>query len=243
MSIDHILVIAFGGPPRAEDVRPFLEIVTRGIPIPKARIDDVAHHYAVTGGYSPYNEHTQRLYDRVVAGLHAAGVTAPIFLGMRNWNPFFKDVVREINAQGLRSGLGVILAPHRCDASFEKYLRNVEDAKAANDAGHITYEYLKPWHTHPLFIQAQAAFAQRRLDEVPPAERAATHLLFTAHSVPMEQARRSRYAEEFAESSRAVARELKHDAWSLAYQSRSGPPSQPWLEPDVNDALNRANDC
>ncbi len=236
-SVDHILLIGFGGPPRPEDVTPFLEEVARGLNIPAARLAEVARHYERTGGASPYNEHAFRLFEKLLERLRASQVTLPIFIGMRNWHPFLRETIREIHEQRLCSGLGVILAPHRSYASFDRYLENVEDAKRQAGAEAIRYEYLRPWHNHPLFIQAQAARVREAFERMSPADQDDVHLLFSAHSIPVEMAAQSRYAQEVRESSSLVAQELSHKHWGIAYQSRSGNPNQPWLEPDVVSAL------
>ncbi|MBI3083006.1 MAG: ferrochelatase [Candidatus Omnitrophica bacterium] len=236
-AIDHLLVIGFGGPPRPEDVKPFPEAVTRGLGIPAARLAEVARHYEETGGCSPYNAYASRLVERLAGRLGEMHVSVPLFLGMRNWHPLLSETMRAITRQGLQRGVGVILAPHRCDSSFEQYLKNVEDAKAEASAPDLHYEYLKPWHDHPLFIQAQADEVRKVFTRIEPPARSGVHLLFSAHSIPIEMARRSRYEEEVGASSRLVAEELQAASWSLAYQSRSGNPRQPWLEPDVPSAL------
>lgn len=236
MPYDHVLMIGFGGPERPEDIRPFLTEVTRGTRVPEARLQDVVHHYEAVGGRSPYNAYTRRLFAAMVERLRQEGIDAPCFLGMRNWHPFLRDTLDEIRGQGLTRGIGLILAPHRSEASFEKYVRAVEEANAASGAS-VTYDYLPPWHEHPLFIEAQADQVRQALERLPLAERASAHLLFTAHSIPREMAQRSRYAQEFESSSRLVAERLGCAAFSCAYQSRSGPPSQPWLEPDVAAAI------
>ena len=234
-SFDHLLLIGFGGPTKPEEVRPFLEIVTRGAKIPEQRLREVEHHYHQTGGFSPYNSHAARLSEKLSGKLAAAGATVPAFLGMRNWNPFLADTLREIKGRGLSRGLGVVLAPHRCEASFERYVRAVEQAKAEAGAQEVQTEYLAPWYDHPLFAQAQAG----RVREVWGGDGdgggpdwASTVLLFTAHSVPVEMARASRYEREVLISGARVAAELGGYQWSVAYQSRSGPPAQPWLGPD-----------
>lgn len=239
MSIDHALVVGFGGPERPEDVRPFLEEVTRGARVPPARLDAVARHYALTGGASPYNAHTRRLVDAVTRRLAARGASLPVFVGMRNWHPFLRDVLPRIRQQDLSRGVAFVLAPHRCEASFEKYVRSVEEARAATGDALRPYDYVGPWHEAPGFIEAQAAHVSHELDRLPDAQWKAAHLIFCAHSIPVEVAGRSRYAEEFDASSRLVAQRLGHASWSLAYQSRSGEPRQPWLGPDVGDELTR----
>ncbi len=240
MAVDHLLMIGFGGPTSPQEIQPFLEEVTRGLHIPSSRLREVAHHYEAVGGRSPYNEYTLRLFEKLQAGLQARGITLPVFLGMRNWHPFLKDTLADIQRRRLTHGLGIVLAPHRSFASFEKYLNNVEDAKAHAGAAHIRYEYLQPWHSHPLFIEAQADQVRRTLTTLNPDDQRLAHLIFSAHSIPVEMAQRSQYAEEFRASSEAVAQALGRGSWSLAYQSRSGSPQQPWLEPDVGSAIRAA---
>jgi len=237
MSLDHLLLIGFGGPTKPEEITPFLEEVTRGLPIPPARINEVAHHYEVVGGRSPYNEYTLRLFNKLEAALRARDVTVPMFLGMRHWHPFLKDTIAGIARRDLTHGLGVILAPHRSDASFNKYVRAVDEAKAAASTPAPQYTYLPPWHDHPLFIEAQADEVRKTLSTLHSTDRPSVHVLFSAHSIPVEMAQQSRYVEEIECSSRTVATVLSHESWSVAYQSRSGNPRQPWLEPDVASAM------
>lgn len=234
---DHILVIGFGGPTRPEDVQPFLEEVTRGVPIPPARLEEVIRHYEAVGGRSPYNEHTERLCRALEAVLRRRGVSEPLFLGMRHWHPFLRETIHGIRGAGLTHGLGVILAPHRSDASFDKYVRSVEQAQAGVSAPGIRYDYLRPWHDHPLFIEAQAEQVRPALRGPASGAREGVHLLFSAHAIPVEMAERSRYVEEVRRSSELVAAALGHPRWSVAYQSRSGDPRQAWLTPAVVDAM------
>jgi len=237
MPIDHLLVIAFGGPPRPEDVKPFLERVSQGRRIPPERLAEVAHHYEVTGGFSPYNAHTEQLVEALRVRLREASITLPLAVGMRNWHPFLAQTLRDLSAQGLTHGLGIILAPHRCESSFGQYLKNVEEAKIEASAPQMRYEYLAPWHDHPRFIEAQADHLRRALDRVPASERQTAWLIFTAHSIPVEMAQRNHYVEEFETSSRLVANAVGWTRWHCGYQSRSGSPHQPWLTPDVAAVL------
>ncbi len=229
MAFDHLLVIGFGAPEKQEDVPEFLRIVTRGVPVPEERLREVARHYEAIGGGSPYNRHTYRLIEAMKKELSDRGISLPVFAGMRNWHPFLKDTLSEIKAKGLRKGIGVILAPHRSDASWDKYIRAVEEAKKESGA-RIEYDYLGPWHDHPGFIDAQ-------VDQVKKVYDPTAHLLFSAHSIPVEMEKNSNYAKEIKISSQLVARKLNHKEWIVAYQSRSGRPDQPWLEPDVNSRI------
>ena len=233
MGFDHILIVGFGGPPRPEDVIPFLENVTRGRNILPARLQAVALHYKETGGSSPYNKYAQQLLEQIEKSLRSANITLPIFIGMRNWTPTLREVVQKIQQQGLRKGLAVVLAPHRSFASFDQYVQNIEEAKESAGAAELSYEYLPSWGTHPLFIQAQAETVRHVLGE----DSSLTHILFCAHSIPREMAEKSCYVEDFSAASELVARSLGHSEWSCVYQSRSGSPHQQWLEPDVCDAI------
>lgn len=239
MRIDHVLMIGFGGPTKPEEIQPFLEEVTRGLPIPPARVQEVARHYEAVGGRSPYQEYTLRLFTKLRERLQAREVPLPVFLGMRNWHPFLRETMGEIKRAGLTHGLGVILAPHRSQSSFEKYVQNVEDAKTHASAAQIRYDYLRPWHQHPLFIEAQADQVRTVLSRRPAEAQERAHLLFSAHSIPVDMAQRCAYVEEIRASSAAVAKALGRAHWSLGYQSRSGSPKQPWLEPDVESVLRR----
>jgi len=225
---DHALLIGFGGPERPEEVRPFLEQFTRGTRIPEERLREVEFHYRVTGGFSPYNSHARRLFGKLKEQLEI-----PLFLGMRNWKPFLADTLRGIVDRGLRSGLAVVLAPHRSEASFGRYLESLQSA--VREAGvPVEYRTLPPWHDHPGFVGAQA-------QRIRPlwGDGAGKHLLFTAHSIPLEIAKASSYVEEIEASGRAVAGVVGAARWSVAYQSRSGPPGQPWLEPDIRAEIRR----
>lgn len=231
MRFDHFLLIGFGGPTRPEEVRPFLEQVARGTRIPEERLRQVESQYAQSGGFSPYNRHAACLQMKLQERLPKT----PIFLGMRNWHPFLKEILSEIRGQGLRRGLAVVLAPHRSPASHDRYLQALEESRKEAGAPDLSYEVLRPWYDHLLFVQAQAERVREAWDPSAVDGRAETELVFTAHSIPEEMARGCPYEEEIRSSSQAVARELGQDRWRVAYQSRSGDPRQPWLGPAVRD--------
>lgn len=239
MTIDHVLMLGFGGPTAPSEIRPFLEEVTRGQRIPPQRLDAVAHHYDAVGGSSPYNACATRLAERVREQLQASGLPLPLFLAMRNWHPFFRDVLTEIHGRGLRHGLALILAPHRSQSSFEKYVERLQEAQQAAGATAIRYDFAGPWFAHPRFIEAQAARVEEALAGLDPAFRRDAHVVFCAHSIPIDMPGREGYEREFRRSSELTAERLNIEPsrWSLAYQSRSGPPAQPWLTPDVTEHL------
>src|SRR5262245_3341851 len=234
---EAVLLIAFGGPTRPEEIRPFLANVTRGRTIPEARLEQVVHHYELIGGRSPLNQLTFRQAEKLAAGLAAAGRPPPVHVGMRNWEPHIEATLARMADAGLRSALGLILSPHASEASRERYTERVAAAQATLGPRAPRVHYVGPWHTHPLFITAVADAVVAELVTIPAARRDGTVLVFTAHSIPVATADRSPYVAEITASARATAERLGHRHWQVAYQSRSGSPREPWLEPDVNDTL------
>ncbi|MEX2221100.1 MAG: ferrochelatase [Candidatus Rokuibacteriota bacterium] len=236
-SVDSVLLIAFGGPERAEDVRPFLQIVTAGRRIPPARLEEVAHHYDLMGGRSPLNALTRRQAEGLRAALAAAGPALPVGVGMRNWHPFLHETLAEMKDRGCRKALGIILSSLQTEASWSRYVEDVAAAreKVGPDAPEVLYA--PPWSEHPRFIEAMADRARAALEGIASARRADARLVFTAHSVPVSMAAGSPYAAQLETAARAIASALGRSAWSVAYQSRSGSPRDPWLEPDVGDVV------
>ena len=238
--IDAVLLIAFGGPTAPAEIRPFLEIVTRGRRIPPERLDEVAHHYEqMPGGASPLNALTEAQAAGLRAVLSREGRRLPVFVGMRNWHPFLRETLAAMAARGHRRALGIILSSFRTEASWERYMADVATARE-HTPGAPEVVFAPPWFEHPGFVAAAADGAGQALAEVPADERAETPLVFTAHSVPVAMAKASPYVADFSAAARAVAARLGHGRWSLAYQSRSGSPRDPWLEPDVSDVLRAA---
>jgi protoporphyrin/coproporphyrin ferrochelatase len=232
-------MIGFGGPTRADEIRPFLDNVLRGRPVSAQRYEQVVHHYEHLGGRSPYNELTMRQADALRAVLAREDPPIPVFVGMRNWEPYLADAIRELAACGVRRALGFIMAAYRSEASWERYQQNVCDAQQPAGAKVIEFDYPRPWHNHPLYIRAVAArvaeaIARLGADDLPRAQ-----LIFTAHSIPVAMAAASPYVEQLTESSQLVAQALGLTSWTLAFQSRSGSPREPWLEPDIGDAIRK----
>jgi protoporphyrin/coproporphyrin ferrochelatase len=238
---DAILMIAFGGPERTEDIRPFLANVTRGRPIPKERIEEVAHHYELIGGKSPLNELTFRQARGLESALRERGSVLPIYVGMRNWHPFLTETVKEMSKANVRHAIGVIMAAHESEASWQRYQQNVSDAIDETGA-HLSIKYTPPLFDHPLFIESAADRVEECLIQISPADRKDVMLVFTAHSIPTPMANESVYVKQLTKSSRLVAERLRHENWMLAYQSRSGRPTDPWLEPDVCNVIRDLSD-
>lgn len=233
---DAVLMIAYGGPEKSEDIRPFLAKVSSGRPIPAERLEEVAHHYELIGGKSPLNEITYRQAKALETDLKIKGYALPVFVGMRNWHPFLSDTVTEMSKAGVKKALAIIMAAHQSDASWERYQRDVEEAISAAGV-ELSVDYTKPFYDHPLFIGASSDRIAECLRQIPAADRNNTVLIFTAHSIPTPMAGASPYVEQINISCRLISDRLHHEKWLLAYQSRSGRPEDPWLEPDVCDVI------
>src|SRR5687767_13421047 len=237
---DAVLLISFGGPQGPDDIRPFLANVLRGRNVPASRIEEVAHHYELFGGVSPITELTQKQASGLAQRLAAAGTPLPVAIGMRNWHPFLADTLKEMSRAGVRRVLAMIMAAQSSYSSCEQYKENVRDARqAVRDAGlpDVEVTYIQGWHAHDGFIAANAAHVRDAIATLSPHLQPAARVIFTAHSIPTRMADRSQYREQLLESSREVARRAEVNDWALVYQSRSGRPQDPWLEPDVCDYL------
>jgi ferrochelatase len=237
-SFDAVLMIAFGGPTKPEEIRPFLANVLQGVPVPPGRLEEVAHHYEEVGGRSPINELTFRQAKALAELLDRDGPRLPVYVGMRYWHPLASEAVEQMMRDGVRRAVGLIMAAHDSGAaSWGKYVNAV--TKALEAAGPVAprVEYAPACSNHPDFIAAVAEQVRLQLEEIPSERRYGTPLVFTAHSIPSSMAAVSPYVQQLQDSCRLVAKALGHARWSLAYQSRSGDPRQPWLEPDVSDVL------
>ena len=235
-AFDSILVVAFGGPQGPADVRPFLENVLRGRRVSPARIEEVAHHYELFGGVSPLTAITQRQVDGLRTRLVARGIDVPVYLGMRNWHPLLPDTLRTMAQDGCRRAIGFLCAPHRSFSSCAQYRQNVVDARAqvvTAGASDVQVTFVGDWHAHPRFTAANASHVLDALQQLPADLRAAARVVFTAHSIPAAMPGAVRYQAQLTESARLVAAHLRRPDWALVYQSRSGRPEDPWLEPDV----------
>ena len=233
---DAVLVVAFGGPEGMSDVRPFLANVLRGRRVAPERIEEVATHYEHFGGVSPLAAITRRQVEGLKAHLAARGLDLPIYLGMRNWHPLLADTLKAMAQDGVRRAIGFVCAAHRSYSSCTQYRENVVSARrAVVDAGlsDVSVTYVGDWHHHPRFIEANAGHVRAALDRLPPPLRSAARLVFTAHSIPVAMAGAARYRAQLLESSRLVADRLGTADWALVFQSRSGRPEDPWLEPDI----------
>lgn len=236
---DSVLIISFGGPQGRADIRPFLANVLRGRRVAPERVEDVAHHYELFDGVSPITAITMRQAEGLRARLAASGHPLPVYVGMRNWHPYLTDTLRAMHAAGHRHAIGFIAAAHHSYSSCQQYRENVAAAREeiGRDGANVDVTYVASWYDHPLFIEANAAHVREALERLPSELRSAARLVFTAHSVPVSMASRSRYREQLEASARLVADAAGMADWALVFQSRSGRPEDPWLEPDVCDYL------
>lgn len=233
---EAILMLGYGGPEKPEDIPPFLQNVAKGRPIPADRLKEVAHHYELIGGKSPLNEFTYKQAQGLENYLAEKGHSLPVFVGMRNWHPLIPDTLNKMSDSGVKKAIGMIMAAHQSDASWERYQRDVHEALEETGV-QMEFIYSPPLFNHPLFIENSADRVAECLEQIPESELGETMILFSAHSIPTPMAESSPYVEQLTTSSKLIAERLGFSNWRLVYQSRSGRPSDPWLEPDVCDVI------
>jgi protoporphyrin/coproporphyrin ferrochelatase len=234
---DALLVVSFGGPNGPDDVLPFLENVLRGRNVPRERMLEVAEHYYKFGGRSPINDQNRALIAALEQELAAHGLHLPIYLGNRNWHPLLVDTLRQMAADGVRRALAFITSAYSSYSGCRQYRENVATAQAEIGAAAPHIDKLRVFFNHPGFIEPVIEYTRAAVATIPAERRDNAELIFTAHSIPLAMAKNSRYEEQLREASRLVADGLGRNKWTLVYQSRSGPPQQPWLEPDIGDFL------
>lgn len=234
---DALLVLSFGGPNGPDDVLPFLERVVHGRNVPRERLLEVAEHYYEFDGVSPINAQNRALIAALTERLEAAGPNLPVYWGNRNWHPLVDDTVAEMADAGIRRALCFVTSAFSSYSSCRQYREDIERALVTVGDRAPEVDKLRIFYNHPNFIEAIADRTRAALSEIPDARRAAAPLIFTAHSIPLAMASVCDYEAQLREASQLVADLLEQDRWHLVYQSRSGPPSVPWLEPDVCDFL------
>jgi ferrochelatase len=232
---DAVLVIAFGGPEKPEDIRPFLARVTQGR-VPAQRLETVALHYEHFGGRSPVKEVTFRQAEALKTTLKDQGVPLAVYVGMRNCDPLVVDTVRQMSRDGVTHAVGIIMSVYQSRSSWDQYQSDVANAIAEAPAD-LSVAYTQPLFDQPGFIKTVSNRVRECLERIPPPDREAAHVLFTAHSLPHSDPQVAVYAKQVNHSARRVAETLAHENWQVAYQSRTGRPQDPWLEPDVRDVL------
>lgn len=236
---DAILVLSFGGPEKREDVIPFLENVLQGKPVPRERLLEVAEHYYHFGGISPINDQCRQLIAALRSELDAHCIHLPIYWGNRNWEPLLTDTVIRMKRDGVQRAITYVTSGFSCYSGCRQYRENIAAALEQPEANGLQIDKLRVFYNHPDFIDVLAEQIGKSLAEFPGDVRHTVQITFTAHSIPMSMARTSDYEKQLKESCRLVAEKLQLPAsqWKLVYQSRSGRPEDPWLEPDILDHL------
>lgn len=234
---DAIIVVSFGGPDGPDDVMPFLENVVRGKPVPRDRLLEVAEHYYHFGGKSPINEQNLALIEGIKKDLKEHGPDLPVYFGNRNWHPMLADTLAQMKADGVQRALAFFTSGFSCYSGCRQYRENIADAQKEVGVDAPKVDLLRKFYNHPGFIEAQSDYLNQGLASLSEEVRASSKVLFAAHSIPQSMADHSRYEAQLQEACRLVAEMSGVDDWELVYQSRSGPPNQPWLEPDVCDRI------
>jgi ferrochelatase len=237
LPIDSILIVSFGGPEGPDEVLPFLENVLRGKNVPRERMLEVAEHYQHFGGVSPINDQCRQLIDCVRAECDRRGLHLPIYWGNRNWRPMLDDTMREMATAGGRRAIAFFTSMFSCYSGCRQYRENLASAMASVGDSAPIVEKTRMGFNHPKFIEAQRDCLVNALAKIPETDRGRTKVLFCAHSIPKSMADNSRYEEQLREASRLVCEAANYPHWELVFQSRSGPPQQPWLEPDVCERI------
>jgi len=238
---DALLVLSFGGPEGLDDVIPFLENVTRGRNVPPARLEEVAGHYRHFGGVSPINAQNRALISALEREFAEHDLALPIYFGNRNWAPFVTDALDTMRDDGVQRALVFATSALSSYSGCRQYREDILRASEAVGDGAPAFDKLRVFFNHPGFIEAMTDRNNAALREIPEARRAAARLIFTAHSIPISMARQCAYEIQLREASRLTAGDGV--PFQIAYQSRSGPPQVPWLEPDILDTLETlAND-
>jgi protoporphyrin/coproporphyrin ferrochelatase len=238
-----LMLVSFGAPERREDVMPFLRRVTAGRGIPEDRIAEVAEHYYAAGGASPLNAQCRALTEALRGELAHLGLRT--YWGNRNWYPLLDDTLAQMREDGIERALAFVTSAYGGYSSCRQYLDDIEAARRRVGTGTPAVEKLRLYYNHPGWVGPWAANLAQVLDAVgggqPPDVRNGVEVIFTAHSIPASWAATSPYAEHVAESARLVAEKAVANTWQLAWQSRSGPPGSPWLEPDVRQVIMASN--
>ena len=232
---DAVLVVSFGGPEGPEDVDPFLHRVLRGRDVPPQRLAEVAQHYHLFGGISPINGHNRALVAALGPVLARSGTPLPVYWGNRNWAPLLADEVRRMRDDGIRRALAFVTSAYSSYSGCRQYLDDIQAARAEVGGDAPEIDKLRPFYNHPTFIEIWVGALR---DALARSGDEAT-VLFTAHSIPETMASTSDYQRQLTETARLVATGagVRDGRWQLVWQSRSGPPAQRWLEPDVVDAI------
>jgi protoporphyrin/coproporphyrin ferrochelatase len=251
---DALLFVSFGGPDGPDDVLPFMENVTRGRGIPTERLIEVSSHYQLFGGVSPINAQNEALIDAIRERMVERGTVLPIYWGNRNWKPYVNEAIEYMKDDGVKRAIAFVTSAFSSSSGCRQYREDIEKALAEVGDGAPIVDKIRVFYNHPGFIEPMVDNTITAMRAMQSRGVVASHLAFTAHSIPMSMASTSDYEVQLREACRLVATEVAKrweqfpwgarpgtpdysQAWELVYQSRSGAPGQPWLEPDISDHL------
>jgi len=237
MNYDAILVVSFGGPESKEEVIPFLENVLRGRNVRRERLVTVAEHYYHFEGKSPINQQTRELIAALEAELERNGPKLPVYWGNRNWHPLLAETLRRMEQDGIKRALGFVTSAYSSYSGCRQYREDIARAQGEVGPGAPEVDKMRVFFNHPLFIEATVERVGDALHAVPADARENVQIVYTAHSIPVSMANTSDYVMQLEEVRRLVSAALGHQNDALVYQSRSGAPGQPWLEPDILNYL------
>jgi ferrochelatase len=231
------MLLGFGGPERAEEVRPFIRSVLKGRPVPEKRIEEVAGHYEAIGGASPIRELTNRQAEALRRELRRRGTATPVSVAMRNGRPPIEETLRAHLRDGARSILGLVMAPFQTRATLDYYRSAVEEARRVIGSGAPAVDYAPGLSESDGFVSANTELLVKVAAKIPESERYRVSLLFSAHSLPLSMPEVDYYRKQFRRAAERVSRAADFKTFRIAYQSRSGPPREKWLEPDVDGVI------
>jgi ferrochelatase len=237
MNFDAILVVSFGGPEGHDDVIPFLENVLRGRNVPRERMLAVAEHYYHFDGKSPINQQTRELIAAIKEELAQHGPKLPVYWGNRNWHPMLADTLRQMKSDGVKRALAFVTSAYSSYSGCRQYRENISRAQAEVGGGAPQIDKLRVFFNHPGFLEATEDRLQEALAKIPADARRNVQIVYVAHSIPMSMANTSDYVKQLEEVRRLASHAIGISNDALVYQSRSGAPGQPWLEPDILDHL------
>ncbi|MGP0019020.1 MAG: ferrochelatase [Candidatus Sulfotelmatobacter sp.] len=242
MNYDAILVVSFGGPESTDDVIPFLENVLRGRNVPRERMLAAAEHYYHFGGKSPINQQTRELIAALESELAQDGPKLPVYWGNRNWHPMLAETLRQMKQDGIRRALAFVTSAYSSYSGCRQYREDIIRAQSAIGVGAPEIDKLRAFFNHPGFVEATEDRLRTALRELPPDARHDelknnAQIIYIAHSIPLSMANTCDYVRQLEEVRKLVSTRLGVASDALVYQSRSGAPGQPWLEPDILDYL------
>jgi len=240
---DAFFLVSFGGPEGKDDVMPYLENVLRGKNVPRERMLEVAEHYYHFDGISPINQQNRDLLEAVKEDFAKHDIDLPVYWGNRNWHPMIVDSMEQMKQDGIQKALSFFTNGYSCYSGCRQYRENIADAQASIGEGAPEVHKTRMFFNHPAYIEASVDRVRDALNKIPQDRQGQARILFTAHSIPNSMADYCKYSTQLTESCKLIMESLPGIEWELVYQSRSGPPQQPWLEPDVCDRIEELHEA